>query len=635
MLNLIRNPLRFTVGDFKEYIKMEKWVIKMKKADFQAIAGKYHISPIVARLIRNRDVINEEDIDGYLNGTLADLHDGMRMRDMDKAVEILSGKVREGAPIRVIGDYDIDGVNATYILQEGLMRLGAKVDTDIPDRVKDGYGLNQMLVDRALEDGIDTIITCDNGIAAAKEIAYGKERGLTIVVTDHHEVPYDLQEPEASAVSVAAASRMEDLDSTAVATPCVEDVDSAMDVVPRGEETKKVWRLPPADAVVDPRRADCNYPFKELCGAAVAYKLVEALYKEAGRDVCEVADLMENVAVATVGDIMDLVGENRIIVKHGLEMLKKTNNQGLKALMECTGVPAEGLSAYHIGFIIGPCINAGGRLDTAKRALELLNAKTRREAVTLAEELKALNDSRKEMTEKGVEQAIEQIEGSPIKVDKVLVVYLPDCHEIVAGMIAGRILVKYYRTVFVLTRSEDGVKGSGRSIEHYHMFEEMSGCKELFTKFGGHKMAAGLSLPEENVERFRTRINELASLTEDDLQPKVSIDMMLPISYISKKLIEELKVLEPHGKGNAKPLFVEKNLRVINPRIIGKNQNVLKFRVENEKGLQIEAIYFGDVQDCLRTMERSRKMAFTYYPTVNEYRGMQTLQMNVVNYRGM
>jgi len=635
VLNLTRDPLRFTVGDFKEYIKMEKWVIKMKKADFQAIAGKYHISPIVARLIRNRDVINEEDIDGYLNGTLADLHDGMRMRDMDKAVEILSGKVREGAPIRVIGDYDIDGVNATYILQEGLMRLGAKVDTDIPDRVKDGYGLNQMLVDRALEDGIDTIITCDNGIAAAKEIAYGKERGLTIVVTDHHEVPYDLQEPEASAVSVAAASRMEDLDSTAVATPCVEDVDSAMDVVPRGEETKKVWRLPPADAVVDPRRADCNYPFKELCGAAVAYKLVEALYKEAGRDVCEVADLMENVAVATVGDIMDLVGENRIIVKHGLEMLKKTNNQGLKALMECTGVPAEGLSAYHIGFIIGPCINAGGRLDTAKRALELLNAKTRREAVTLAEDLKALNDSRKEMTEKGVEQAIEQIEGSPIKVDKVLVVYLPDCHESVAGIIAGRIREKYYRPVFVLTRSEDGVKGSGRSIERYHMFEEMSGCKELFTKFGGHKMAAGLSLPEENVERFRTRINELASLTEDDLQLKVSIDMMLPISYISKKLIEELKVLEPHGKGNAKPLFVEKNLRVINPRIIGKNQNVLKFRVENEKGLQIEAIYFGDVQDCLRTMERSRKMAFTYYPTVNEYRGMQTLQMNVVNYRGM
>lgn len=599
---------------------MEKWVIMMKKADFRAIAGKYRISPIVARLIRNRDVINEEEIDGYLNGTLDDLHDGMQMKDMDKAVEVLSRKIREGAPIRVIGDYDIDGVNATYILQEGLSRLGAKVDTDIPDRVRDGYGLNQMLIDRALEDGIDTIITCDNGIAAAKEIAYGKERGLTIVVTDHHEVPYDLQD-------------MRDSHEQGVSE--LEDLDSALNAAPHMESVKKIWRLPPADAVVDPRREDCEYPFKELCGAAVAYKLVEALYKSVPHDVCDVTDLMENVAIATVGDIMDLVGENRIIVKHGLKMLKKTKNQGLKALMECTGVLPDTLSAYHIGFIIGPCINAGGRLDTAKRALELLNAKTRRDAVTLAGDLKALNDSRKEMTEKGVEQAIEQIEGSSVKEDKVLVVFLPDCHESVAGIIAGRIREKYYRPVFVLTRSEDGVKGSGRSIERYHMFEEMSKCQELFTKFGGHKMAAGLSLPEENVEQFRKRVNELASLTEEDLQPKVSIDMMLPISYISKKLIEELKVLEPHGKGNTKPLFVEKNLRVINPRVIGKNQNVLKFRVENEKGLQIEAIYFGDVQDCLRTMERSRKMAFTYYPTLNEYRGMQTLQMNVVNYRGM
>lgn len=599
---------------------MEKWVIMMKKADFQAIAGKYRISPIVARLIRNRDVINEEEIDGYLNGTLDDLHDGMQMKDMDKAVEVLSRKIREGAPIRVIGDYDIDGVNATYILQEGLSRLGAKVDTDIPDRVRDGYGLNQMLIDRALEDGIDTIITCDNGIAAAKEIAYGKERGLTIVVTDHHEVPYDLQDMRNSHEQGVSE---------------LEDLDSALNAAPHMESVKKIWRLPPADAVVDPRREDCEYPFKELCGAAVAYKLVEALYKSVPHDVCDVTDLMENVAIATVGDIMDLVGENRIIVKHGLKMLKKTKNQGLKALMECTGVLPDTLSAYHIGFIIGPCINAGGRLDTAKRALELLNAKTRRDAVTLAGDLKALNDSRKEMTEKGVEQAIEQIEGSSVKEDKVLVVFLPDCHESVAGIIAGRIREKYYRPVFVLTRSEDGVKGSGRSIERYHMFEEMSKCQELFTKFGGHKMAAGLSLPEENVEQFRKRVNELASLTEEDLQPKVSIDMMLPISYISKKLIEELKVLEPHGKGNTKPLFVEKNLRVINPRVIGKNQNVLKFRVENEKGLQIEAIYFGDVQDCLRTMERSRKMAFTYYPTLNEYRGMQTLQMNVVNYRGM
>ncbi len=584
---------------------MEKWFITMKKADFQAIAKKYHISPILARLIRNRDVIKEEEIASYLNGTIADLHDGMQMKDMDRAVKILAEKIREDKSIRIIGDYDIDGVNATYILQEGLSRLGARVDTDIPDRIRDGYGLNQMLIDRALEDGIDTIITCDNGIAAAEEISYGKAKGMTIIVTDHHEVPFALPDEEHPGEVALSANANKD----------------------------KIWRLPDADAVVDPRRADCEYPFKELCGAAVAYKLVEALYKSEEQDTTILGDLMENVAIATVGDVMDLVGENRIFVKHGLEMLKKTKNEGLKALMECTGVSAEELTAYHIGFIIGPCINAGGRLDTAKRALELLNAKTRREAVTLAQDLKALNDSRKEMTEKGVEQAVEQIEQTALKEDKVLVVYLPDCHESIAGIIAGRIREKYYRPVFVLTNSENGVKGSGRSIERYHMFEEMSKCRELFTKFGGHKMAAGLSLEEENVEPFRKRINELANLTDEDLTPRVSIDMMLPISYISKKLVEELKALEPFGKGNTKPLFVEKNLRVINPRVVGKNKNVLKFRVESEKGLQMDAVYFGDVQGCLREMEQARRMAFTYYPTINEYRGMQTLQMTVVNYR--
>lgn len=606
---------------------MEKWFIMMKKADFQAIAKKYHISPILARLIRNRDVIKEEEIASYLNGTIADLHDGMQMKDMDRAVKILAEKIREDKSIRIIGDYDIDGVNATYILQEGLSRLGARVDTDIPDRIRDGYGLNQMLIDRALEDGIDTIITCDNGIAAAEEIAYGKAKGMTIIVTDHHEVPFVLPNEEHPGEAVQLEAETSFVQS-ASGGKCLDG-----SVLPVNANKDKIWQLPDADAVVDPRRADCEYPFKELCGAAVAYKLVEALYKSEGQDTTILGDLMENVAIATVGDIMDLVGENRIFVKHGLEMLKKTKNEGLKALMECTGVSAEKLTAYHIGFIIGPCINAGGRLDTAKRALELLNAKTRREAVTLAQDLKALNDSRKEMTEKGVEQAVEQIEQTALKEDKVLVVYLPDCHESIAGIIAGRIREKYYRPVFVLTNSENGVKGSGRSIEHYHMFEEMSKCRELFTKFGGHKMAAGLSLEEENVEPFRKRINELANLTDEDLTPRVSIDMMLPISYISKKLVEELKALEPFGKGNTKPLFVEKNLRVINPRVVGKNKNVLKFRVESEKGLQMDAVYFGDVQGCLREMEQARRMAFTYYPTINEYRGMQTLQMTVVNYR--
>lgn len=570
---------------------MEKWFITMKKADFGTIAEKYHISPITARLIRNRDIIGDDAIDFYLNGTIADLYDGMLMKDMDRAVEILAEKIREEKPVRIIGDYDIDGVNATYILQEGLSALGAEADTDIPDRIRDGYGLNRMLIDRAIRDGIDTIVTCDNGIAASEEIAYGKENGLTVIVTDHHEIPY---------------------------------------IETNGE---KEYLLPMADAVVDPHRADCEYPFKGLCGAAVAYKLVEALFNVMQRDPEDVDYLMENVAIATVGDVMDLTGENRIFVKQGLEMLKRTKNQGLKALIECTGIDVERLSAYHIGFVLGPCINASGRLDTAKRALELLNAKTRREAVVLAEDLKALNDSRKEMTEKGVEEAVQLIENTSLKEDKVLVVYLPDCHESIAGIIAGRIKERYYRPAFVLTRAGEGVKGSGRSIESYDMFAELCRCRALFTKFGGHKMAAGLSLAEENVERFRETINELADLSEEDLQMKVSIDMRLPFPYITESLIRELDLLEPFGKGNPRPLFAERSLRVISPRIFGRNRNVLKCRLEDAGGRQMEAVYFGDVGDCLRKMEEKKVMSFTYYPSINEYMGRRTLQLTIVNYQ--
>ena len=546
---------------------MEKWFITMKKADFGTIAEKYRISPITARLIRNRDIIGDDAIDFYLNGTIADLYDGMLMKDMDRAVEILAEKIREEKPVRIIGDYDIDGVNATYILQEGLSALGAEADTDIPDRIRDGYGLNRMLIDRAIRDGIDTIVTCDNGIAASEEIAYGKENGLTVIVTDHHEIPY---------------------------------------IETNGE---KEYLLPMADAVVDPHRADCEYPFKGLCGAAVAYKLVEALFNVMQRDPEDVDYLMENVAIATVGDVMDLTGENRIFVKQGLEMLKRTKNQGLKALIECTGIDVERLSAYHIGFVLGPCINASGRLDTAKRALELLNA------------------------EKGVEEAVQLIETTSLKEDKVLVVYLPDCHESIAGIIAGRIKERYYRPAFVLTRAEEGVKGSGRSIESYDMFAELCRCRALFTKFGGHKMAAGLSLAEENVERFRETINELADLSEDDLQMKVSIDMRLPFPYITESLIRELDLLEPFGKDNPRPLFAERSLRVISPRIFGRNRNVLKCRLEDAGGRQMEAVYFGDVGDCLRKMEEKKVMSFTYYPSINEYMGRRTLQLTIVNYQ--
>ena len=448
-----------------------------------------------------------------------------------------------------------------------------------------------MLIDRAIDDGIDTIVTCDNGIAATEEIAYGKEKGLTVIVTDHHEVPY---------------------------------------VEMNGE---KEYLLPKADAVVDPHRPDCGYPFKGLCGAAVAYKLVEALYNVMQKDPEDMDYLMENVAIATVGDVMDLTGENRIFVKQGLEMLKRTKNQGLKALIECTGIDVERLNTYHIGFVLGPCINASGRLDTAKRALELLNVRARRDAVMLAEDLKALNDSRKEMTERGVAEAVHMIETTSLKDDKVLVVYLPDCHESIAGIIAGRIKERYYRPVFVLTKAEGGVKGSGRSIEAYDMFSQMCRCRALFTKFGGHKMAAGLSLEEENVRRFRDTINALCDLTEQDMQMKVSIDMQLPFSYITEELVEELELLEPFGKGNQKPLFAEKNLRVLSPRIIGKNRNVLKCCLEDVNGNQMEGVYFGDVDSCLRAMETKPVMSFTYYPSVNEYMGRRSLQVTIVNYQ--
>lgn len=570
---------------------MEKWFLTMKKADFQEIAGRFHISTITARLIRNKDLTTMEEIDAYLNGTISDLYDGMLMKDMDRAIEILSEKIREKQKIRVIGDYDIDGINATYILQEGLVRLGAEVDTDIPDRIRDGYGLNRLLIDRAISDGVDTVITCDNGIAAKEEIAYGKKLGLTVVVTDHHEVPFTEVEGE------------------------------------------KQYQLPPADAVIDPKRVDCPYPFDGLCGAGVAYKLVEALTEAMGEDSTDLDDLMENVAIATIGDVMDLVDENRIFVRQGLEMLKRTKNLGLRALMECTNIPKDGINPYHIGFILGPCLNASGRLDTAKRALELLEAKELREAMVLAEDLKVLNDSQKELTEKGVKEAMDQIEASELKQDKVLVVYLPECHESIAGIIAGRIREHYSRPTLVLTKAETGVKGSGRSIEAYDMFAELNRCRDLFLKFGGHKMAAGVSLPEENVEILRKRLNENCILSWEDMAERIHIDMKLPFAYINEDLIREFSLLAPFGKGNTRPLFAEKNLKVYYPQIVGKNQNVLKFQVQDSTGNRMDAVYFGEARKCLEYIQRKQEMAFTFYPSVNEYNGRRTIQLTVVNYQ--
>ena len=571
---------------------MERWVLLRKGADFEAISKKFHISPRLASLIRNRDVIGDEAINQYLNGTIAELYDGMQMKGMPQAVEILTEKIRDREKIRVIGDYDCDGINATYILLEGLEKLGAKVDSDIPDRIKDGYGLNQHLIDRAHEDGIDTIITCDNGIAAAKEIEYGKALGMSIIVTDHHEVPY------------------------------------------KENEAGRRYILPPADAVVDPRQEGCEYPFKGLCGTAVAYKLVEALCEANGQDVADLDYLLENVAIATVADVMDLTEENRILVKQGLEMLKRTSNLGLRALIQCIGLEGKKIQAYHIGFILAPCLNASGKLDTAKRALALLRAKTGREADMLAGDLKALNESRRDMTDRVVDEAMAKVEQTDIRGDKVLVIYLPDCHESLAGLVAGRVRENYYRPVFVLTDSEDGVKGSGRSIESYSMYEELTGCGDLLTKFGGHPMAAGLSIDKENVEKFKRRLNDQCTLSEEELTEKVVIDMELPFTAITEQFIEELEYLEPFGKGNAKPVFAARGVFMQHVKIIGKNKNVAKATAIDAAGNRMEAICFHDAQEFAKQCERNNgKMSITFYPGINEFRGERQIQIVITHYR--
>ncbi len=571
---------------------MERWVMLRKGADFSAIGEKYHISPRIACLIRNRDVVGDRAIDDYLHGTIAHLHDGMMMKGVPQAIDILREKIEACARIRIIGDYDIDGVNATYILLEGLQRLHAQVDSDIPDRIKDGYGLNRQLIDRAYEDGVDTIITCDNGIAAWEEIEYGKRLGLTIIVTDHHEIPYD----EVGEV--------------------------------------REYRLPPADVVIDPKQLGCEYPFKALCGAAVAYKLMEALYEACGQDAADIDDLIENVAIATVGDVMDLVGENRIFVKEGLEMMSRTKNLGLKALIGATELKADSISAYHIGFVLGPCLNASGRLDTAKRALALLQAKTQKEADILAGDLKALNDSRKDMTQKAVEEAFEQIENSSLKDDHVLVVYLPDCHESLAGIVAGRVRERYYRPTFVITDGEEGAKGSGRSTESYSMYEELSKCKQLLNKFGGHPMAAGLSLEKENIEPFRKLINVNCTLTEQDMMEKVVIDMELPFRCITEEFIDELSLLEPFGKGNTKPVFAARNVKLTNVKVIGKNKNVVKATAVDETGCAVEALSFGNVDEFLHTLkQRDGCLALTYYPGINEYMGRKSMQIIITHFQ--
>ena len=590
---------------------MEKWVVTAKRADFYEIGKQFQIDPVVARIIRNRDVVGTEAIEQYLHGDKSDLLDPHAMKDVERTAEFLRDACIGKKKIRIIGDYDIDGIMSTYILLEALTSCGAQVDYAIPDRIADGYGLNERLVRQAYEDGIDVILTCDNGIAAAAEIALGKSLGMTILVTDHHEVPY--------------------------------------------EETEqgKTYLLPCADAVVDPKQATCAYPFKSLCGAGVAYKLIKVFYEKMERNAEEADDFLPYVAFATVGDVMDLIGENRILVKEGLKGLRETQNKGLRALMIQNKLDPAELRTFHIGFILGPCLNASGRLDTATRALRLLRAAGEEEASELAKDLTDLNESRKNMTSQGVEQAGVLAEECVLAGDKVLVLFLPDCHESLAGIIAGRIREKYNRPTFVLTRGEEGVKGSGRSIESYSMYDELCRVKELFTKFGGHPMAAGFSLPEENVLVMRRRLNELTTLTEEDLIPKIRIDVPMPISYITPRLIQELSYLEPFGKGNEKPVFADRNLTVLSLRVLGKNRNVCKMRVKAEEsagGCILDAVWFGDSEQFLMTARqacgdntvrallegRPRKeemvISVVYAPEINRFNGRETIQIIIRNY---
>lgn len=592
---------------------MEKWLVSAKKADFNAWAQKFGISPVLARIIRNRDITEEAQVRSFLQGTLEDCHSPWLLYHMEKAVDLILQKIQEKAPIRVIGDYDVDGICSSYILTRGLQLLGDCADTAIPHRIHDGYGLNEHLIETARQDGIRMIVTCDNGIAAASQIALAGEYGMTVVVTDHHEVPFTMENGE------------------------------------------KKELLPQADAIVDPKQQACQYPYKNICGAVVAYKLIQALAERTGSKLLtdEMEELLQFAAIATVCDVMELKDENRILVKEGLKRLKVTQNLGLWALIEVNGIDSSKLSAYHLGFVIGPCLNATGRLDTALRALELLESKTKQEAMSAASELKALNDSRKNLTQKGVEQAIQYIESHQMQEDRVMVVYLPEVHESLAGIIAGKIRESYYKPVFVLTKGEEGVKGSGRSIETYHMYENMTAVKHCFSKFGGHKLAAGMSLAkrcdslEEDVEAFRRELNEICTLTEDDLVPRVHIDVPMPISYATGELAEDLNLLEPFGVGNPKPLFAQKDLRFIRGWKMGAKQNFARYKVRTPEGTEADLVFFGNIDNFAAFLDQkygpgsaaalystycNYSVSVTYQLSINSYRGTESLQFIMQNY---
>ena len=582
----------------------EKWLLRNRKVDLKAMSEKYKISQLLCKLMVNRDIIDENIINSYINPVYKYLHSPKTMKDVVIAVDIIKRKIQENKKIRIIGDYDVDGIISVFILYTALKKCGANVDYEIPDRIKDGYGINENIVKVAYDEGVDTIITCDNGISAIDQIQYAKDLGLTVIVTDHHDVPF------------------------------IE------------EDGVRTFLSSQADAIINPKQIECEYKFKSICGAGVAFKLMEALYEEIGMDKEECYKLIEFVAIATVCDVVDLIDENRIFVKNGLEMLNNSKNIGINALKKACGLEDKEITAYHLGFVIGPCLNASGRLDSAKKGLELLLMEDDEEAKNLAQEIVDLNDARKHMTKEGVDRAINIIDSTDINNDNILVVYIPDIHESLAGIVAGRVKEKYNKPTIILTKSEEGVKGSARSIEEYNMFERLLACKELLDKFGGHPMAAGLSLQEDKVDELRIALNNKCELTDEDLTRKIMIDSSLPLEYLNLHLIEELNVLEPFGKGNAKPVFGVRDAKITKAMLLGKDKNVLKLKLLTNNNITIDAMIFNDLENfeskiiekygneeldnLYNKSNNNISMDFTFYPSINEWNGNKSIQI-VVN----
>ena len=582
----------------------EKWLLRNRKVDLKAMSEKYKISQLLCKLMVNRDIIDENIINSYINPIYKYLHSPKTMKDVVIAVDIIKRKIQENKKIRIIGDYDVDGIISVFILYTALKKCGANVDYEIPDRIKDGYGINENIVKAAYDEVVDTIITCDNGISAIDQIQYAKDLGLTVIVTDHHDVPF------------------------------IE------------EDGVRTFLSSQADAIINPKQIECEYKFKSICGAGVAFKLIEALYEEIGMDKEECYKLIEFVAIATVCDVVDLIDENRIFVKNGLEMLNNSKNIGINALKKACGLEDKEITAYHLGFVIGPCLNASGRLDSAKKGLELLLMEDDEEAKNLAQEIVDLNDARKNMTKEGVDRAINIIDSTDINNDKILVVYIPDIHESLAGIVAGRVKEKYNKPTIILTKSEEGVKGSARSIEEYNMFEGLLACKELLDKFGGHPMAAGLSLQEDKVDELRKALNNKCELTDEDLTRKIMIDSSLPLEYLNLHLIEELNVLEPFGKGNSKPVFGVRDAKITKAILLGKDKNVLKLKLLTNNNITIDAMIFNDLENfeskiiekygneeldnLYNKSNNNIPMDFTFYPSINEWNGNKSIQI-VVN----